>query len=154
MTEFRIRKFQSADATVVLSMLEKLAAFHGDKAFASIDQVLQECDSSSLIACHEESVIGFLISYDWMNFIRGKKIRHIDLIFIEEPFRNKGIGKMLIKYCAQSALEDGCQRLDVGALESNTDANKFYSALGFESSTINSMKYRIQDNALADLAKF
>ena len=88
-----------------------------------------------------------------MNFLRGKKVRHIDLIFVEEAFRNQGIGQMLIKYAAQHAIANGCQRMDVGAQENNLGANQFYKALGFEGNMNSSMKYKIQDQALANLAK-
>lgn len=156
MASIHIQRFCEKDAGIIVNLLKKLAAFHGDSILISEDSILKQCIGSHppalcWLAWHEEQAIGFAIAYDWMNFLRAKKIRHLDLIFVEEAFRTQGIGEMLVKHLAREALDAGCSRLDVAAQETNTGANGFYKALGFEGSPSHSVKYKIQDHALHDL---
>jgi GNAT superfamily N-acetyltransferase len=157
MVNIKINSFCQEDATLLLDMLKKLAEFHNEFAHISIEQILYQLSKTQnlakcWLAWHDDKPVGFLIAYDWMNFIRGKKVRHIDLIYVEEQFRGKGVGKALIKYIAQSAIEDGCQRMDVSALENNLHANQFYTSLGFQAHLNHSVKYKIQDQSLLDLS--
>ena len=158
MPKITIKKFRRVDAPLASDMLQKLAAHHDDLAKSSADDFLKTClGSKKIMSCwivwQQQQAIGFAISYDWMNFVRGMKVRHLDLIFIDQEFRSKGLGKKLIGHVAKDAIKNGCGRLDVGASQSNVDANKFYSSLGFLGKASGPIKYKIQGAALVALGR-
>ena len=88
-----------------------------------------------------------------MNFVRGYIVRHIDLLFIEEKFRNRGIGAILIRKIAQDAVKQGSGRISLGVSKYNKPAIRFYKQLRFEARNMkNSIQYQLADNNLNRLA--
>lgn len=53
-------------------------------------------------------------------------------LFTSASSRGQGVGKMLMKFIAKYALENGCNRLDWTAETSNPIAGNFYLAIGAE----------------------
>lgn len=54
---------------------------------------------------------------------------HIENIFVSKEYRNKGIGKEIVKYLCQYANEKKCYRVDLACEE---DLILFYKNLGFD----------------------
>lgn len=97
--------------------------------------------------------VGFALTYDRMNFVRGKITRTLDLLFVEETHRHKGIGRGLIAAVVRNMLSEGHTRLAVGAAENNPASNLFYQGLGLTPRTDKAKQYVIQGNALKRFAK-
>lgn len=55
-----------------------------------------------------------------------------DHIFIEEEFRNKGIGEKLFEFIDAYALEKGCETSELNSYVSNYRSHKFYLNRGYE----------------------
>lgn len=146
------------DAPAMERMMAELAAFHKDKAVATAEHFIAYCLGAhrlnrAWIAFVGKAPVGFAVTYDWMNFVRGKPARTIDLLYVEKAFRGQGVGKSLVATIAQDSLKKGLLRLNVSAAKANAKANEFYKRLGFEKGVNRSHKYALEAPALSRLAK-
>lgn len=67
---------------------------------------------------------------------------HIENIFVDEKYRNKGIGKQIVEYLVNYAREKLCYRID---LASEDKLINFYKGLGFNKQLI-CMSMLIEEN--------
>ncbi len=153
-----VRNFRKKDSIHVQNMMNKLANFHGDTIKTTPKDFAKYCLGAKKLAhCrlawHKKEPVGFIISYSFINFVRGFTCQHIDLIFVEDKFRRQNVGKALIQAVALDAVAVGHQRLSVAAQTSNIGANKFYQKLGFSTKTSTSVNYNVQDDKLLLLSE-
>ena len=143
-----VRRFRKADAVKVNRLMHKLSAFHNEaskskpKIFARFGfgkDALFDC----WVADKKGVLVGFILSYDWINFIRGQVTRHIDLIFVEEKYRNSGLGQKLLMTLIDDAKVNGIGRVDVTTTNANKMAGKFYKKNGFALKKNLSKKYSL-----------
>lgn len=138
-------------------MMGKLARFHGDKPKATAAHFTRHAFGRAAlshvwIAFVGKQPIGFAATYDWMNFVRGKPTRTLDLLFVEETYRTQGIGQSLIKALAADANAKGFSRVVTSANKKNKAAQLCYLHLGFKEHKIMHKKYVIEDKALSDFS--
>lgn len=91
-------------------------------------------DSNSLIFVAEKDsrIIGYILAFISTYSYRSiNPICEIENMFIEEKYRKKGIGKMLIEKVREEAKTRNVKRLRVGAIVQNEQAIKFYMSQGF-----------------------
>jgi glucosamine-phosphate N-acetyltransferase len=67
---------------------------------------------------------------------------HIENIFVDETYRNKGIGKQIVEYLVNYAREKLCYRIDLACEDKLID---FYRGLGFNKQLI-CMSMLIEEN--------
>jgi GNAT superfamily N-acetyltransferase len=60
----------------------------------------------------------------------GKRGLWLDDLFVSPEFRGKGIGKALMAYLSEVAIEKGCGRFEWLVLDWNRSAIEFYQLLG------------------------
>lgn len=72
-------------------------------------------------------------------------------LFTSSSSRGQGIGKKLMKFIANYALENDCNRLDWTAESSNTEARKFYLAIGAKQ-VVEKQYFRFEASALSSFA--
>jgi GNAT superfamily N-acetyltransferase len=58
----------------------------------------------------------------------------IEYVVVDEAYRSKGFGRLLMKYCIDRAKEAGCYKIMLTSDKRRTDAHEFYKSLGFEAS--------------------
>jgi GNAT superfamily N-acetyltransferase len=58
----------------------------------------------------------------------------IEYVVVDEKQRGKGIGKQLMEYCIERAIEAGCYKIMLTSDKRRTEAHEFYKSLGFETS--------------------
>jgi GNAT superfamily N-acetyltransferase len=151
--EILVRPFEKQDVDHVFGMIQALCAFHGDVAQTTKEQLSdsffeQENLGNCLVACADNNIVGFAITYDRINFIQGKRMCCVDLVFVSEKMRSTGIGSILIKECAREALKRNCTRFDITATNDNDVAHNFYKKLKLQGSTTSYMRYKLLDNDL------
>lgn len=56
----------------------------------------------------------------------------VDLIYVKENHRRKGIGKLLYDDAVKLAKKKGYKKIVIDIFESNTNSRRFHKALGFE----------------------
>ena len=148
---------QSADADVIARMIKELAAFHDDVSTVGAADVLTYGLgvgrlATVWLALSGHDPAGFAVAYDWMNFVRGSPVRHIDLLFVDDRFRRRGIGSALIRRIVRDAKVSNCDRVSVGAADDNPTANAFYVKLGFEPRDDSARQYRVAGASLDRMA--
>lgn len=90
-----------------------------------------------LIAEVSETVVGFIQGHVHMpsetermergNFLSGD----VENLFLLEPFRSAGIGRMLMQRMEEFFLSQGCTSIALNVFEPNVNAQEFYKKLGF-----------------------
>ncbi|HKC17547.1 MAG TPA: GNAT family N-acetyltransferase [Steroidobacteraceae bacterium] len=95
------------------------ATLFGAKRYAEV--VLADCDGQPA---------GFaLYFHNYSTFLAQPGI-YLEDLFVDPPYRGRGVGKTLLKELARIAVDRGCARLDWSALDWNRTAIDFYLRLG------------------------
>jgi GNAT superfamily N-acetyltransferase len=103
-----------------------------------------------LIAEIKGRSVGFLLYFNNYSTFLGKPGIYIEDIYIKPKYRNRGVGKEFMKYCAKLAKEHGYGRIEWAALTWNP-ARKFYEKLGAK--PLNDwILYRLTGKKLKDFA--
>lgn len=118
-------------------MVAALAAYHGDVATVTADQLscyIEGADPWVRILLAEEHgrALGYVALTPWsqMQFgLRGMDMHHL---FVEPEARNRGVGRALIAASERAARDAGCHYLSVGTHPENRLAQDIYRGMGFE----------------------
>ncbi len=154
----KIRRMRRADAPAMARLMRDLVVFHGDQPKSTARHFTAHCLGSrrlvdAWLARVAGKPAGFIVTYDWFNFVRGKITRTIDLLYIDAEYRRSSMGRLLVAAAAEDALAKGCMRIKVGARTENKAANKFYQKLGFTQRSDNSTYYTIEGGGLSSLTR-
>ena len=95
------------------------------------------------VATDGKNIAGFIVCRDWASFGMKRKVRQIDLLYIDEEYRGLGIAADLLDFVKLDAVKSGCGRLDIQTEESNEDSNALYKKFGFEVKPDTRVHYRI-----------
>ncbi|HKF47558.1 MAG TPA: GNAT family N-acetyltransferase [Terracidiphilus sp.] len=155
-----IRPATPADVGRILEFIRALARYERepDAVKATEDDLLRhgfgehayfEC----LLAEWDGEGVGFaLYFYDYSTWL-GRPGLYLEDVFVDPPFRGRGIGKALLRRLAEIAIEKGCARMKWQVLDWNTPAIDFYKGLGAELQK-EWLSVRITGEALERLAEF
>jgi len=129
------RKFRKADAVDVARMMRSLAAYHGDKSAAKPDTFAKHALGPSRlshiwVAYEQGRCIGFIEGTYVIAYQAAQKILRINFIFVDEAFRQQGVGLALLRAAMAEALKQGCSRIVLDSHKSNKAANAFYKKYG------------------------
>ena len=72
-----------------------------------------------------------MVFYNFSTFI-GKKGIYLEDLFIQEEHRGEGYGEQILRYLAQKALDENCERFEWIVHNSNKPSIEFYKKLGAE----------------------
>ncbi len=138
--------------------MQALAEHHGDRSLvAAKDFRLQCLGAKKLADCwvaqSQGRLCGFILSYDWFNFVRAKPTRNIDLLFVLPDYRKMGLGRRLMAAVAQDAMAKGITRMVVSAVPENRATHKFYQKLGLVKEYKKTMRFPLDAGLIATLAK-
>lgn len=95
--------------------------------------------SKNIIFCayDQKEIIGYLYAKNKTDDNRiGKCLEVVELGVVKE-FRRKGIGKILMKKCFNSAYNLKYDRVTVNCYSKNKSAIRFYNQLGFNTTEVN-----------------
>lgn len=82
-----------------------------------------------IFAIADGEEVGFVIFFHNFSTFVGRPGIYIEDLFVKPAFRNKGIGKMLMREVARIGLERGCGRMEWNVLNW-TPARRFYELMG------------------------
>jgi GNAT superfamily N-acetyltransferase len=133
----KIRAATEADVELLYRFIRKLAEYGdlSDEVSATVNDVRAalfgpEAVAEALLAYWGEQPAGFaLYSYTFSSFL-GKTGIYIEDLYVEQGYRNKGIGKALLIHLARLGRQLGCGRLEWAVLNWNERAMEFYQDLG------------------------
>lgn len=158
MKDFKIRFAEISDVPLILSFIRGLAEYEKmlDQVMAT-EEILRESLFENKIA---EVVIGeyenkpasfALFFYNFSTFL-GKPGIYLEDLYVKPEMRGKGIGKIMLSFLAELAIERKCGRLEWACLDWNEPSIEFYKRMGavpMDEWTV----YRIDNQALIDLAR-
>jgi GNAT superfamily N-acetyltransferase len=86
--------------------------------------------AEAILAKHGERSVGFaLFFHNYSTFLMRPGI-YLEDLFVLPEYRGQGIGKRLLQYLGQLAVERGCGRLEWTVLDWNAPAIAFYERMG------------------------
>ncbi len=156
----KIRRMRRTDAVAVAEMMKKLSAFHGDSSTAKARDFIHHCLGAHKrayiwVAFFKSKPAGFAYAYDVYSFVINGFERNLNLLYVDEPFRRKGVGRALVSCVAKDAAGKKCALLLVKAVSGNKAANALYKNLGMAKNAAarRKNKYTVEKDALKRLAK-
>ena len=137
--EVSIRAAEEHETPLILDFIRELAAFEclAHEVVATqleLQQALfgpRPC-AQVVFGCVDGEVVGFaLFFYSFSTFL-GRPGLYLEDLFVTPAARGRGVGRALLQWLAQLALERGCGRLEWAVLDWNEAAIRFYRMLGAE----------------------
>lgn len=135
--KLHIRKAERRDCAIILQFIKALAEY--EKLLHEVvateaklaDTLFGEHPGAEvMIAEWSKEPAGFaLFFHNYSTFLSQPGI-YLEDLFVYPQFRGHGIGKSLLIYLAEVAVERHCGRLDWSVLDWNEPAIRFYKSIG------------------------
>ena len=131
-----IREAAAKDVELVLSFIKRLAQYEQmeDEVTATLetlyDSLFVKKAAKAVIAELQGMPVGFAVYFYNFSTFLGKPGLYLEDLFVVPEMRGRGIGKALLSYLAQEAVEQGLPRMEWTCLDWNTPSLDFYHALG------------------------
>lgn len=153
-----LRMAKEEDVSLILRFIRELADYeqllHEVVATEEIlmDSLFVRKAAEVVIAQLDDEPIGFALFFHNFSTFLGKPGLYLEDLYVTPSMRGRGIGKLLLAYLANLALERGCGRFEWWCLDWNTPSIDFYKSIGaipMDEWTV----FRVCDEALINLAK-
>ena len=136
-SELIVRSAEPADVGVLFSLIQALAEYEKlSHAVTGNTEALKDHlfgsrpYAEAILAEYAGQAVGFaLFFYNYSTFLTKPGI-YLEDLFVLPEYRRQGIGKTLLTYLAQLALERDCGRLEWSVLDWNESAIAFYESMG------------------------
>jgi ribosomal protein S18 acetylase RimI-like enzyme len=119
------------DFSSIAHLAEELACFHNETRRASPHKLMADADwySSRLLAVNGVDVgfVGWHRIYSCQSGERGLELQNL---YVDEKYRGKGFGFMLVLEVVKIALKLDCVEIKIGVRQENSLAVGFYKKLG------------------------
>jgi GNAT superfamily N-acetyltransferase len=158
-TNMAIRAAKREDVPLLLSLIRELAEYERLVADVSATEETLAATlfgarpvAEALLAECGGEPSGFAIFFHNYSTFLAKPGVYVEDLYVRQDFRGRGVGRALMRHMARLALERGCGRLELSALDWNRPAIGFYRRLGAAAMggwTI----HRFTGRTLDDLAK-
>lgn len=154
--KLRIRQANAGDAAMVVAFMQKLGTYQKmrDSITATeegVRKLLETGAGEAIFGDLDNETVAFLYYYNNSSAFIGEKGIYIDGFYVDENCRGQGIGRQMMKYMANLALQRGCKRLEWGCLDWNEPALRFYGNMGAKGVDIMTI-YRLTPDKIQDLA--
>lgn len=132
-----IRSATPEDVNTLFSLIQALADYEklSHQVTGSVDALAEHlfgqrpCIEAILADVGEQSV-GFALFFTNYSTFLTKPGIYLEDLFVLPDYRSQGIGKALLSYLAQLALNRNCGRLEWSVLDWNEPAIGFYQRMG------------------------
>ncbi|MED7787521.1 GNAT family N-acetyltransferase [Francisella sp. 19X1-34] len=94
------------------------------------------------IATHEKAVVGFAAGNIRLlpNYLGAKKVGYISHVFVIDSYKNKHIGKKLVKELEDCFVEKSVNVFELEVLAENSSARQFWEKLGYKTDNLRMVK--------------
>lgn len=137
MAEITIRAAGPADAEVVHRFVRALAAYEREPDAVEVTPTELRAQLATpappfecLLAAVEGVDVGMALFYPTYSTWRGRPGIHLEDLWVDEPYRRRGVGTALLARLARLVRDRGWRRLEWAVLEWNEPAIRFYERLG------------------------
>lgn len=100
------------------------------------EQILNSLISNKLAQCylskHDQEYVGFIVLSWSFSISKGYPVLRIDALYASPLHRNKGVGRKLMQYAIDLAIENNATRLQLETDDNNIPASTLYKSLGFK----------------------
>jgi GNAT superfamily N-acetyltransferase len=130
--EFSIREMTSEDAGAVNRLSAQLGyPLTVEQTKQNINAVMKSQDHNAFVAEYGNTIVGWIGA---AHSIMIEVMPHCEIngLVIDEHYRGKGVGRILIAAVKQWAKEKGDNKLSLRCNITRADAHRFYEHLGFE----------------------
>ena len=133
--EIDVRAGALEDVPLLLSFMHSMAEFEKLEVTATeeilTDSLFGERPSAhTLIAFIDGRPVAYVIYFFNFATMVGKRVLHLEDLFVIPEFRRKGIARALMAYLADVAIQNQCGRFEWIVLDWNRSAIGFYQGLG------------------------
>jgi GNAT superfamily N-acetyltransferase len=131
-----IREARPGDEERILDWICRLAKFENlsEQVKATREGIARDFFSrrlaNALFALVDGKPAGFAVWYFNYSTFAGKKGLFLEDIFVDEPFRGKGVATTIFSWLETKAQEEGCARIEWHVLDWNATAKSFYRSCG------------------------
>ena len=140
-----IRKAITDDLEIIQSFQKKLSEYESQftdefnsswssssKGKKFFEKTIKGRNSFGLIAEEDNKLIGYLVVTIRKSALRRRnKLALLDFLFVDDKYRDKGIGTMLLQEATRILKERKIPRFQLYVLKANVDAIDFYKKNGF-----------------------
>jgi GNAT superfamily N-acetyltransferase len=130
--EIQIRKAEKKDCSAMMELIRELAVYERAPEEVTVDfNHFEESGFGekpvwwAFVAEVENKVVGFALYYIRYSTWKGQRL-YLEDILVNEPYRGKGIGKLLFDQLVEEAKEKKLQAMVWQVLEWNEQAINFY----------------------------
>jgi len=132
MMEIVLRQITTADVKEITELAHQLGyTMPQEQMLRNIIAILEHKDCDAFVAVHEKCVIGW-IGLTYRIQLESAPFCEINGLVVQEQYRSKGIGKMLIKKAVDWTMNKGCDHLRLRTNTKRQEAHRFYLAAGFK----------------------
>ncbi|MCK9209864.1 MAG: GNAT family N-acetyltransferase [Ignavibacteriaceae bacterium] len=136
-SELIIKQAEKKDLPLLISFIKKIAEYEKlTHEVVATEEILRESlfgkkPSAEVVFGYleNEPVAYAVYFYNFSTFI-GKKGLYLEDLFVLPELRGKGVGKKMLLYLFQKALDEKCGRMEWAVLDWNESAINFYKSLG------------------------
>lgn len=151
------------DSALLAELVEEMESYYGATEIEPFDQrvaSLREClfddyPCACVLLARENGgqVIG-MVSYSFLwPALGASRSLFLKELYIREPYRRQGVARHLMKALFEVAAANKCSRVEWTTDHDNTQAQSFYSTLGFPVCK-EKIFYRLDRKAFSDAANF
>ena len=129
-----IRKITAADAAQIAALSGQLGyKFSAEKTAIQIAAINNSTNDIAFAATDNNKIIGWIHVFYTIR-LECDSYCEIGGLVIDESYRGKGVGTMLIEHIKPWCAEKKCAQIRVRSNSKRTGAHKFYEHLGFKQS--------------------
>ena len=157
-TRIVLRFATGDDVGLILTFIRRLAAYERmSNEVVTDEKILLKTlfgarrFAEVVIASYDGEPAGFALFFHNFSTFLGRPGIYLEDLFVDPEMRGRGIGRALLSFLAQLAVERGCGRLEWAVLDWNVDAIGFYERLGARAMD-EWTTFRIAGKALLQLA--
>jgi len=154
-----IRNAEPQDVPVVAELIWQLARFEKlEKEVVMTEELLAKAlfetprYAEAVLAEEDGEPIGFALFFHTFSTFLARPGIYLEDLFVLPDHRGQGVGRALLAYLAQLAVERECGRLEWAVLNWNKEAITFYERLGARPNSEWTV-YRLAGEALQALAR-
>lgn len=159
MDKFELKKVEEADLPILLWFIKRIAEYEKlpHEVTATVETLQQsffgeKSNVEAYIGYYEGEPVAYAIYfYNFSSFL-GKRGMYLEDLFVLPELRGKGIGKKILAFLANRAVEEGCGRFEWTVLDWNKPAIDFYKSVGAVSMDEWTI-FRLSGEALSKFAK-
>ena len=134
--DFTIRFATRKDVSLIMHFINGIAKYENmeDEVIAteaSLESSLFDKSQAEVLIGEENGIpVGFALFFESYSTFKSRANIFLEDIFIDEAYRNKGYGRMLLSFLGEIALKRDAKRLEWLCLDWNTPSIEFYKKMG------------------------